>query len=519
MNYNLLEEPWLPVRWRGGGPPTDVGLRDALIRAHEIEELATANPLETIALNRMLAALAASVFPELAEESDWFDHWQAGRFDAERYEVYFGEHDDRFDLLSPTRPFFGHPDTEAKDPSPITRLLHAAASGNNAALFSHDLDGEIQPLTLAQAARALVCAQAAALGGGVAQPFNLSHAPLVGGAYFWLRGVVDEQPSLFRALLLNLAPTSDVWGMTDDDQPAWVAEKPPLPKKRDVSGIRDLFTFQSRRLQVVVNDSQEVTGVRYNQGSKIDQLLFDDPHLAYRMGKEGPYPLRFSTARALWQGSAAYMMALEKKGEGGHAPRTFEWLSDPDRLEDLGLDNRTAFAADVFGMINDKAKVELWRQERVAVYPEILTNINRWNALNELIEDARKLRDFRLREATRAFASRTRLNKPWGVRLSDVERGERDAFVQALDTDARYWPVLGQKFDQFLSQIATVHPDELGGVRKNWQKMIRKTAQEALHGVLEHYKLSDSGWQAFAEAETVLNIGTLYPKSKKTETV
>lgn len=515
--YNLLNEPWLPVRWRGGGSPTEVGLHDVLIRAHEIQELATDNPLETIALNRLLAAMTAAAFPELADESDWFDRWQEGTLDADRCKTYFADYADRFDLLSPTRPFYGHPDTEAKEPSPVTRLFHAAASGNNAALFSHDLDAETPPLTLAQTARALVCVQAAALGGGVAKPFNLCHAPLVGGAYFWLRGVVDEQPSLFRALLLNLAPTSEVWGNIDNDHPAWETEKPPLPKKRDVGGIRELFTFQSRRLQVVLNDEQEVTGVRYNQGSKVENLLFDDPHLAYLAGKEGLYPLRFSTARALWQGSAAYMMSIEKKGEGGHAPRIFEWLAD--KADDLSLDRRAAFAADVFGLVNDKAKVELWRQERITIYPQILTEESRWLTLKDIIEDAKKLRDFRLREATRAFATRARLNKPWGIRLSDVERGERDAFVQALDTDARYWPVLGQQFDRFLARIATVCPDDLGAVRKDWQKMIRQTAKNALHGVLDHYKPNDSAWQALAEAETVLNIGTLYLKPKKNESV
>ncbi len=516
-SYNLLTEPWLPVRWRGGDPPNAVSLRDALVRAHEIEELATDNPLETIALNRLLAALTAAVFPELAGESDWFDHWQKGQFDAGRCEVYLKRQADNFDLLSPTRPFYGHPATDAKEISPVTRMLHAAASGNNAVLFSHDLDSVLQPLTLAEAARAIVCTQAAALGGGVAQPFNLSHAPLVGGAYFWLRGLVDSRPSLFNALLLNLAPDSDVWGNTTKDNPTWESDRPPVAQKRDVGGIRDLFTFQSRRLQLVPDSSGQVVGVRYNQGSKIDKLLFHDPHAAYKSGKEGPYPLRFSTSHALWQDSAAYMMTVEKKGEAGHAPRTFEWLSG--HIDDLGLNKTAAFSADVFGMVNDQAKVELWRHERVSIYPDILTNSDRWDTLDKLINYAKRIRDLRLREATRAFACRARLNKPWGVRLSDVERGDRDAFVQALDTDGRYWPILGHQFNPFLAQVATVPINDLGEVRERWRAFVRETAHNALEGVLKHYQLSDTAWRAFAEAEVVLRIGTLYPKSRKPETV
>jgi CRISPR system Cascade subunit CasA len=518
MTYNLLHKPWLPVRWRGGGPPTEVGLRDALVRAHDIEELATDNPLETIALNRLLAALTAAVFPELAEESDWLDCWEHNYFDVGRCDAYFADYANRFDLLSETRPFYGHPVTDSKEVSPVSRMLHAAASGNNAVLFSHDLDSVSRPMTLAEAARALVCTQAAALGGGVAKPFNLSHGPLVGGAYFWLRGLVREKPSLFHALLLNLAPGAQVWGNTNGDHPTWEAETPPVAQKRDVGGIRDLFTFQSRRLQVVPDSNGQVRGVHYNQGSKIEELLFHDPHAAYKLGKEGPYPLRFSTGHALWQDSAAYMLAIEKKGEGGHAPRTFEWLTDPAYLDALGLDETAAFAADVFGMVNDQAKVELWRQERITIYPDILTNVDRWDALNRLVEEA-QLTSKRLREATRAFAVRARLNKPWGVRLSDVERGDMDAFVQALATDSRYWPALGQQFNRFLAEVATVPVDDLDAVRQTWQRFAHDTSQNALKGVLENYQLSDSGWQAMAEAETVLRIGTLYPKSRKTESV
>ena len=320
MTYNLLHEPWLPVRWRGGEPPTEVGLRDALIRAHEIEELATDNPLETVALNRLLAALTGAAFPELAEEGDWLDCWQNGGFDAKRCDTYLDTYADRFDLLSETRPFYGHSKTDSKEISPVSRMLHAAASGNNAVLFSHDLDSVSHPMTLAEAARALVCTQAAALGGGVAQPFNLSHGPLVGSAYFWLRGLVEEKPSLFYALLLNLAPTVQVWGNGKDDYPTWETDKPPVAQKRDVGGIRDLFTFQSRRLQVIPDSNGQIMGVHYNQGSKIEKLLFHDPHAAYKMGKEEPYPLRFSTSHALLAGQCRLYAGPRKKGRSRSRP-------------------------------------------------------------------------------------------------------------------------------------------------------------------------------------------------------
>jgi CRISPR system Cascade subunit CasA len=363
----------------------------------------------------------------------------------------------------------------------------------------------------------MVCTQAAALGGGIAQPFNLSHGPLVGGAYFWLRGIANQTPSLFHALLLNLAPIADIWGNTSGDVPCWEAAQSPLPCKRDVAGIRDLFTFQSRRLHLVVDEKQQVKGVRYNQGCKIEKRLFHDPQLTYIASKEEIYPLRFSTSRALWQYSAAFMLTLSKKGEGGHSPRTFDWLLSYRDI--LGIDRPTAFSADVFGMVNDQAKVELWRHERVTVYPAILNEVDRWSALKNLIETAQHWHDHRLREATRAFATRVRLDKAWGGRLSDVERGDRDALVHALDTSSRYWPALGQEFSVFLHQIATFPMESLDDVQKKWQTKIRQVAREALLQTLHSYLPGHSVWQATIEAETVLQTGSLYYSSKKTSTV
>jgi CRISPR system Cascade subunit CasA len=511
-SYNLLDEPWLPVRWANDDPPTAVSLRDILRRAADITELATDNPLETIALNRLLAALLAAIYPGAVEEAEWVRLWKQGHFDEAVCERYFTTYADRFDLLSPTRPFFGHPQTDAKEISPLTRLLHAATSGNNAVLFSHDLDSQPPKLTAAEAARAVICTQAAALGGGVAQPFNFCHAPLVGGAYFWLRGAVDERPNLFRALLLNLTPSPKVWGDIQDDAPTWESEKPPVATKRPVSGIRQLFTLQSRRLQLVSDNEGNMIGVRYNQGSKAE-LVFHDPYLTYRSGKEGEYALRFQAGRALWQDSALYMQ--HESGAGGHAPRTLEWLSRARRRQ-LGLSRATAYAADVFGLVNDQAKVEMWRQERVTIYPEIIADESRWQTLhNLLLAASREHQAGRLREATKAFAIRARLHKPWGTRLGDVERGDVEDFVQTLNTEARYWPALGKQFDGFLGRIATQPEEALEQVLIDWQKVIRRAAREALHHALAPLALDARTLQALAEAETVLTYGTLHPKPAK----
>jgi CRISPR system Cascade subunit CasA len=517
MHYNLLSEPWIPVRWRDGKPTTSVGLRETILRAHEIRELATDNPLETIALNRLLLALVASAYPELAQKAQWGKRWREGRFCEVQLCGYLQE--EWFDLLSVTRPFYQDLNTQAKEVSPLTRLMHAAASGNNATLFSHDLDEQPLATSLAAAARAIVCTQAAAVGGGVASPFNFCHAPLVGSAFFWLRGRPGAHVSLFEALMLNLPPTANVWGdplRRNKDAASWELAQAPQATKREALGLRDLLTFQSRRLRLVTDSSNQAIGVYYNQGSKLEGLPFDNPHLAYRLGSDGtPYLLRFSTGRALWRDSGVFLMSLfdGDHNNGAHAPRTFEWLSEFDEnLELLGLNAASPYEADVFGLVNDQAKVELWRHERITVHPQLLQDVNRTRELKQLLEVAEKEAS-RLRMAQKAFACRARLGKAFGVRLGDVERREMDAFVEVLDADRRYWPILGTRFPAFLSELATLPSNNLSQTQERWKKNVWQTASRALSDALAPFAQDARTWQALAEAETVLRQGTLNPKN------
>ncbi len=507
MTYNLLSEPWLPVQWRDGSPPTEVGLREALLRAPDIIELATDNPLETVSLNRLLLALVASAFPELAREEAWLKCWQDKGFDKARLDEYLTTKIvARFDLLSPTRPFYGHPDPETKEVSPMTRLLHASASGNNATLFSHDMDNEAPPMSFAASARAVVCNQSAALGGGIAKPFNFCHAPLVGSAFFWLRGRPGNEATLFEALLLNLPPTTSVWGEnTGKDAPAWEHEEPPVAEKRDARGLKDLITFQSRRLRLVIDAQGQAKGVHYNQGSKLGKLPFDDPFLAYQAGKEGPYPVRFSAGKALWRDSTVFLLAQtrqEERNRGVHPPRTFDWLATAN-AELLGLGATAHLEADVFGLVSDQAKIELWRQERITVYPEIIRDEDRWDSLQKAIEETRSMAG-RLRAAVQAFATRARLGKSPEARLGEVERRERDEFVRAIDAENRYWPAFSLPFNTFLSQVATYSVEGLPDLEKEWRQTTYSIARQVLQGALQPHAHDARTCRALAEAENVL---------------
>jgi hypothetical protein len=50
---NLLVERWIPVLWKNG-KTSRVGIRDALTQAGKIRQIAASNPMDNVALLRLL---------------------------------------------------------------------------------------------------------------------------------------------------------------------------------------------------------------------------------------------------------------------------------------------------------------------------------------------------------------------------------------------------------------------------------------------------------------------------------
>ena len=56
MNYNLLQEKWIPVLWKNGNT-NRVGIIEALTQADRIRQIAANNPMDRMAILRFLLAL------------------------------------------------------------------------------------------------------------------------------------------------------------------------------------------------------------------------------------------------------------------------------------------------------------------------------------------------------------------------------------------------------------------------------------------------------------------------------
>ena len=327
--FNLLDEPWIPVRLLDG-TIADVGLLELLRRTTDIADLACELPTQSIAIQRLVLAVAYRVATP-RDTRDWVRQWEDGA-PTEQMIEYLERWRDRFYLFGGRFPFMQVADLRtAKDSvSGLEKLIADVPNGEQ--FFTTRHGRALACIPPSEAARWLVHAQAydpsgirsGAVGdsqvkGGKGYPIGPSWCGHLG--LVWLKG-----KDLDETLVLNLIPadaaglrgveSSTEWGAC-----SWEAAEPenavrgdyslldPSGTPRDVS-ISRLLTWHSRRIRLV-GDSSGVTGVVLAQGDKLapQEMRLYEPQSLWRYStpqskkfKTDVYmPRKFEAGRALWR--------------------------------------------------------------------------------------------------------------------------------------------------------------------------------------------------------------------------
>ena len=327
--YNLLDEPWIPVRLLDG-TIADVGLLELLRRTTEIADLACELPTQSIAIQRLVVAIAYRVAPP-RDARDWVRQWDEGA-PTEQMIEYLERWRDRFYLFGGRFPFMQVADLRtAKDAvSGLEKLIADVPNGEQ--FFTTRHGRALACIPPSEAARWLVHAQAydpsgirsGAVGdsqvkGGKGYPIGPSWCGHLG--LVWLKG-----KDLDETLVLNLVPadaaqlrgveSSTEWGACSwEDSEAESAVRgdysllDPSGTPRDIS-IPRLLTWHSRRVRLVGN-REGVTGVVLAQGDKLapQQMHRYEPQSLWRYStpqskkfKQDVYmPRKYEAGRALWR--------------------------------------------------------------------------------------------------------------------------------------------------------------------------------------------------------------------------
>lgn len=225
MNYNLLDENWIPVLYRDGRWG-HVGIRKALEDASQIRNIAASNPMDRLAILRFLLALLywckgnppgqAGPLSDDSFPSEWFS-----RLDTDR---------DYFNLLGEGKRFCQT--SVAKRFRPVTDLLQEIPTGNNFWHFRHSIDHE-DGLCLPCCAMGLLRLPLFSVSGLRDLNAGINGTPPV--------YVVHWGVSLLDALRANWAPCAEL-GL-----PAWVSPDIHLTPDDDVPLLTGL-TMLSRRV-------------------------------------------------------------------------------------------------------------------------------------------------------------------------------------------------------------------------------------------------------------------------------
>jgi CRISPR system Cascade subunit CasA len=508
-SFDLLECPWIPCTLRDG-TPVELGLRDTLIRAHELGELHGESPLVTASLHRLLLAVLHRILNGPRDWMAWDGIWNRGRWDERQVDAYLERWHHRFDLFDPGRPFYQAPDERVEEPRAINRLIHEMAHGNNATLFDHHLEEERPPLRPAEAARALVAIQSFGLGGFGMGRLSHTHAPCTGGIVFLVQG-----DTLFETLALNLLryPDETLPGRAEEgDRPIWEMDDPFTPERSVPLGYLDYLTWQNRRILFfpeTVDGKTVVRGMTEAPALRLKKDILDPmQHYADR-GRGGPRPLGFREGRALWRDSAAL---YELDTEGFRPPRTFDWLAELVYEDCLPRHETRRYLGLGLAIAKGRAaKVAFYRSERMPLPLQYLQDESLVARLRESLEMAEAVAR-QLWGAARTLASLILSPE------TDMEAGrapareDLDRLTGQWAVERHYWVELETPFLETMEAL----PEDAGTALSNWQRTLKRAAWDAFDHVTDQPSRDPHKLKAVVRSRGQLaaGLGKVLPSQK-----
>ena len=502
--YNLIDEPWIPVRWLDG-TFGELGIRDTLIQAGRIAEIQDSSPLVVAALHRFLLAVLYRAL-EGPTDGQQAKAWFKQGWPAEKIEAYLEKWRDRFWLFDQDYPFGQIPTFEPRIWRAWTVLAAEHNADNAKVLFDHVDVSKAGAITPAQATRWLLATQTFSVSCGKSELSHTGTAPSATAVMALPLG-----GNLQDTLSFLLVPQNRF--VLENDLPIWELEPETLGSlkggcERVVSGYADRYTWRIRSVRLQVG--AELTVARLAFASGVGPLAQEqtDPMLSYRVDeKKGRLPVIFRS-RGFWRDFDSLL-----PDASGVAPQVIEHAIG------LGRVVPTRFPATVLvaGQSNDKAKIEYWRMERFALPPALIGNRPVRTSIRALLADAENAQTA-LWIGSKSFARNL------------LSRGEREPadkdltnFVRQMAVSDNYWSSLEPRFHQILAEYTEERdPDD---IRLSWLRHVRSAMSAAWHSYASGVATGDA-WaiRALVQAEAPVRrhiaklndeISDLEPESHK----
>ncbi len=510
VHFNLITKPWIPVV-SPEGKSTSVGIREALVNAHYLRQLGCALPHANAAIYRLLLAILHRVFGP-ADETEWQALWERGSFDALQLDTYLTRWQERFDLFSPTHPFYQnrHPKVEIK---PANALLDAVAGGDSDTLFDHTFDA--QPITLPadMAALILLAAQNFGLAGLCHPQHKLFYADgtCSRAVVFLLQG-----KNLFESLMLNLVRYNRrqpiEWAPRKTDLPAWEMDDPYEDERTIPNGYLDYLTWHSRKIWLFPSHENGMPVVReitIAPGLVMNAEQLNPMHHYTLDEDNGRKPIRFQEGRALWRDSSAI---FDLKSNRSINPQALHWTQE---LISNGILPHRRLQLAAYGMSTEpgKHKVHFYRGEEFEFSDDLLNDSETVTALAEALDTAESLR-------RQLWGALSNLASLLLSTESDLEEGRKanpddvKRMIYHWGAEGFYWKELELPFFRLLDSLS----DNNHQAKEDWTQSLRRAGYMAFTHAAKQCGNDTKGLKAVAKATLQLRHGmklVLEPEQKE----
>lgn len=456
--FNLIDESWIPVV-RADGSADQTGIGELLRSPAEFGDLACSSPLEQVAILRLLLAICHRAVP-VTSPAEQLERYR-GAWPAASLAEYLDAQRPVFDLLDQTRPFMQSP-WLASDPDvsayPIAKIVADWSTGNAKTLFDHQVDEQPRSLSYASSARALVAHQQFAVG-GLSKVFRTSAkgGAATGFAHCWVVGDTLQE-TLVLAQMAVPAP------IVATDIPSWEG---PAPSKESIVAIHPypvgpaaLYSWCSRSVLLLSDGGEAISAARWAEGRDLDApAAAMDPMESRRPGAKGQVSFHFSDSKATWRNFHA-MTAT-----GGQPAAT---LANASRMRRMaGLDRRGHVR--IAGLLADKAKLVLWRQEDHVLPLDITTDPAKSTSVVQMIRLAEECGQA-LGKALHLLA-KYRLGHPHSNPSPDAVSN----LTTSMPGRSVFWSELEPRFSELMAGLAG--EDAADDTLKAWTRVCRTALQ------------------------------------------
>lgn len=458
--FNLIDEPWIPVR-RKDGSFAELGIKEVLLTAKELSGIEDPSPLVVASLYRFLLAVLYRAL-EGPTDIDQAKVLFRDGLPADRIGAYLEKWRDRFWLFDEKYPFGQIPDFEPK----IWRAWTVLAAENNAdnakVLFDHEDVENVSSISEAKAARGILATQTFSVSCGKSE---LSHTKTAPSATAMI--IVPIGQNLSDTLTMSLTPQARAISL--HDRALWEAPPESIPvlandPARVIAGIADRYTWRTRTIRLRGADDG-IRKVAFASGIEADnQGETVDPMLAFKVHEKfGKMPTQFSD-RGLWRDFDSLL-----PDDSGLAPGVVEHSIVLSRRSP----ERRPRALLVLGQLNAKGKANVifWRQEMFVLPLAIFGEAPIRGAIRGLLDIAAEAQKA-MYSASRQFA-RDRLSR--GER--EPATGDIKAFVSQLPGTPAYWSILETRFQEILhAYTLDADPD---AIEHQWLSFVRSALKDA----------------------------------------